>query len=84
MPCKIPIGNMIAPATRNPHKPCAKQVKMWVSHAAKQPNPMSAPNIDSLLVLVFGLPKVEQGLEHSPATASFLGCPLFDHHEAGL
>lgn len=27
-PCKIPIGNMIAPATKNPHSPSEKHVKM--------------------------------------------------------
>ena len=37
------MGKNIAPATRKPHIACAKQVKMCVSHAAKQANPMNAP-----------------------------------------
>ena len=36
------MGNMIAPATKKPHKLCAKQVKMCVSHAAKHAKPMIA------------------------------------------
>ena len=36
------MGKNIAPATRNPHIACAKQVKMCVSHAAKQANPITA------------------------------------------
>lgn len=41
------MGKKIAPATKNPHKPCAKQVKIWVSHAAKHAN----PNIHPMLFL---------------------------------
>ena len=36
------MGNKMAPASRKPHNPCAKQVKMCVNHAATQANPNSA------------------------------------------
>ena len=36
------MGNMIAPATKKPHRLCAKQVKMCVNHAAKHVNPIIA------------------------------------------
>jgi len=45
MPWKIPIGNMIAPAMRKPHKPSAKQVKMCVNHANKKVKPIMVKNI---------------------------------------
>jgi hypothetical protein len=35
------MGKKIAPATKNPHIACAKQVKMCVSHAIKQAVPMN-------------------------------------------
>lgn len=34
----MPIGNMIAPANKKPHRPSLKQVKMWLNHAAAQIN----------------------------------------------
>ena len=37
------MGKHIAPATKKPHIACAKQVKMCVSHAAKQAQPMMYP-----------------------------------------
>jgi hypothetical protein len=36
------MGNIIAPAKRNPHNPSAKQVKMCVNHAARHVNPIIA------------------------------------------
>jgi hypothetical protein len=35
------MGKKIAPATKNPHIACAKQVKMCVSHAIKHINPIN-------------------------------------------
>jgi hypothetical protein len=37
------MGKKIAPATKNPHIACPKQVKMCVSHAIKQANPINDP-----------------------------------------
>lgn len=34
------MGKKIAPANKNPHIACPKQVKMCVSHAAKHSSPM--------------------------------------------
>lgn len=42
MPCRIPTGNMIAPAIRKPHEPVAKQVNTCVSHANNKPTPIKA------------------------------------------
>jgi hypothetical protein len=51
-PCKIPMGKKMAPATKNPHSPAAKQVKMCVNHAniqatikAIEINPVAASSI---------------------------------------
>jgi len=39
----MPMGKKIAPATKNPQKPCAKQVKIWVSQASVIVIPMNQP-----------------------------------------
>ena len=45
------MGKSIAPATRNPHKPCAKQVKICVSQAAKHTKAMNTPIMKSSFLL---------------------------------
>ena len=37
------MGKKMAPATKNPHSPAAKQVKMCVNHAAMQDRPSMYP-----------------------------------------